>query len=104
MVDIAPGPNNMISQALIKGMKLTDILKNEGDSWGLGSGKYNSISLKRVKRLKTKKLETSEFNICWREILEILNYAVGRTPGKVVWLNASSVESSRLCLTNYKCQ
>lgn len=32
MVDIAPGPNNMISQALIKGMKLTDILKNEGDS------------------------------------------------------------------------
>ena len=28
-VDKAPGPNNMISQALVKGMKLTDILKNE---------------------------------------------------------------------------
>lgn len=104
MVDITPAPNTMISQALVKYMKLTDILKNEGDSWGLGSGKYNSISLKRVKRLKTKKLETREFNICWREILETLNYAVGRTPGKVVWLSASSVESSRLCLSNHKCQ
>lgn len=84
MVDVAQDPNNMISQALVKGMKLTDILKNGGDSWGLGSGKYNSISLKRVKRLKTKKPETSELNICWREVLETLNYAVGRTPGKAV--------------------
>lgn len=32
MVDVAQDPNNMISQALVKGMKLTDILKNEGDS------------------------------------------------------------------------
>lgn len=56
VADIATGPNNVISLALLKGIKLTDILKNEGDSWGLGSGKYNSISLKRVKRLKTKKL------------------------------------------------
>lgn len=54
--DTSAGPNNVISQALVKGIKLTDILKNEGDSWGLGSGKYNSISLKKVKRLKTKKL------------------------------------------------
>lgn len=44
MAEIAAGPNNVISQALVKGIKLTDILKNEGDSWGLGSGKYNSIS------------------------------------------------------------
>lgn len=56
MAERAAGPNNVISQALVKSIKLTDILKNEGDSWGLGSGKYNSISLERVKRLKTKKL------------------------------------------------
>lgn len=30
--DISAGPNNVISQALVKGIKLTDILKNEGDS------------------------------------------------------------------------
>lgn len=30
--DIATGPNNVISLALLKGIKLTDILKNEGDS------------------------------------------------------------------------
>lgn len=102
MADIAASPNNVISQALVKGIKLTDILKNEGDSWGLGSGKYNSISLKRVKEIKDQETETREFNICWREISETLNYAVGRTPGKVVLL--SSVESSSLCLTNYKCQ
>lgn len=82
MIDIAPGPNSTISQTLVKGMKLIDLLKNEGDSWGLGSGKYRSISLKRVKRLKMKKLETGEFNICWREILETLNYAVGKHLGK----------------------
>lgn len=32
MAEIAAGPNNVISQALVKGIKLTDILKNEGDS------------------------------------------------------------------------
>lgn len=32
MADIAAGPNNMISQALVKSIKLTDILKNEGDA------------------------------------------------------------------------